>query len=368
MVVALTVTPALGLILLRRAPLDRARTLRSPGCASGVYDAVLSRVVGRTVAGLRGDRRRRAGRLVLAPQLGVGSVPDVQGAGLSDALDHAPGNVDHRGAADGARGAATSCARFRASAISGPTSARHSSARRSPAELRRELDQRRPSRRLRQDASRDPARRGPDTRDVPDVQTYLRERIDEVLAGASSPIVVRIFGPDLHVLRREADRVRGAIRAFRGSPSPRPSSSRTCRRWRSRSIWPRPEVRAQAGGRAARLVDAPGKRRGRRHLSGRQGVRRGGLEHAADPQQRDRTSARSRSTRPAEARSPRNGGEGQHHSDAERDSPRERLTQDRRRRRSRGTRSRVGQPRDQRAPGAPLAAARLSRRGDGRGG
>ena len=30
-----------------------------------------------------------------------------------------------------------------------------------------------------------------------DVQTYLRERIDEVLAGAAEPIVVRVFGPDL---------------------------------------------------------------------------------------------------------------------------------------------------------------------------
>jgi Cu/Ag efflux pump CusA len=41
-----------------------------------------------------------------------------------------------------------------------------------------------------------------------DVQTYLRERIDEVLAGAAEPIVVRIFGSDLHTLRAQADRVR----------------------------------------------------------------------------------------------------------------------------------------------------------------
>jgi Cu/Ag efflux pump CusA len=44
-----------------------------------------------------------------------------------------------------------------------------------------------------------------------DVQTYLRERIDEVLAGAAEPIVVRVFGPDLHVLRREAAKVRKAL-------------------------------------------------------------------------------------------------------------------------------------------------------------
>jgi CzcA family heavy metal efflux pump len=44
-----------------------------------------------------------------------------------------------------------------------------------------------------------------------DVQTYLRERIDEVLAGAAEPIVVRIFGSDLNTLKRQADRVREAL-------------------------------------------------------------------------------------------------------------------------------------------------------------
>ena len=33
-----------------------------------------------------------------------------------------------------------------------------------------------------------------------DVQTYLRERIKEVLTGAGESIVVRIFGPELAVL------------------------------------------------------------------------------------------------------------------------------------------------------------------------
>ena len=40
-----------------------------------------------------------------------------------------------------------------------------------------------------------------------DVQTYLRERIKEVLTGTSESIVVRIFGPDLEVLREKADEV-----------------------------------------------------------------------------------------------------------------------------------------------------------------
>jgi len=37
-----------------------------------------------------------------------------------------------------------------------------------------------------------------------DVQTYLRERIKEVLTGSSESIVVRIYGPDLAVLRAKA--------------------------------------------------------------------------------------------------------------------------------------------------------------------
>ena len=38
-------------------------------------------------------------------------------------------------------------------------------------------------------------------------ETYLNERIDEVLAGSSDAIVVRLFGDDLEVLRTKADEV-----------------------------------------------------------------------------------------------------------------------------------------------------------------
>jgi Cu/Ag efflux pump CusA len=41
--------------------------------------------------------------------------------------------------------------------------------------------------------------------------TYLRERIDEVLAASTEPIVVRIFGDDLRSLRHEANRVKAAL-------------------------------------------------------------------------------------------------------------------------------------------------------------
>ena len=44
-----------------------------------------------------------------------------------------------------------------------------------------------------------------------DVQTYLKERIREVLTGSSDAIVVRIFGPDLGILRAKAAEVEEAL-------------------------------------------------------------------------------------------------------------------------------------------------------------
>jgi CzcA family heavy metal efflux pump len=46
--------------------------------------------------------------------------------------------------------------------------------------------------------------------------TYLRERIKEVLTGASETIVVRIFGPDLETLRHKADEVEGILAGIGG--------------------------------------------------------------------------------------------------------------------------------------------------------
>jgi CzcA family heavy metal efflux pump len=48
------------------------------------------------------------------------------------------------------------------------------------------------------------------------VETYLNERIQEVLAGSSYPVVVRIFGTDLNVLRQKADQVQRALSHVNG--------------------------------------------------------------------------------------------------------------------------------------------------------
>jgi CzcA family heavy metal efflux pump len=50
-----------------------------------------------------------------------------------------------------------------------------------------------------------------------DVQTYLNERIDEVLVGSSDDVVVRIYGPDLNVLRSKAEEVRRTLAQIDGA-------------------------------------------------------------------------------------------------------------------------------------------------------
>ena len=58
-----------------------------------------------------------------------------------------------------------------------------------------------------------------------DVQTYLRERIKEVLTGSSESIVVRIFGPDMKVLREKSDEIAKQLGAIPGVVDAHPDFS-----------------------------------------------------------------------------------------------------------------------------------------------
>jgi CzcA family heavy metal efflux pump len=51
---------------------------------------------------------------------------------------------------------------------------------------------------------------------IRDVQTYLKERIREVLTGSSDTVVIRIYGPELHALADKADEVRDALDGIPG--------------------------------------------------------------------------------------------------------------------------------------------------------
>jgi CzcA family heavy metal efflux pump len=54
-----------------------------------------------------------------------------------------------------------------------------------------------------------------------DVLTYLNSRFGEVLSGVDEPIVVRVYGQELDVLRREADQIKQAIAGIKGIVDPR---------------------------------------------------------------------------------------------------------------------------------------------------
>ncbi len=49
-----------------------------------------------------------------------------------------------------------------------------------------------------------------------DLETYLREKITEVLSGAQGAVVVRVYGPDLDVLRASAQRLAKGLREVPG--------------------------------------------------------------------------------------------------------------------------------------------------------
>jgi CzcA family heavy metal efflux pump len=51
---------------------------------------------------------------------------------------------------------------------------------------------------------------------IRDVQTYLKERIREVLTGSSDTVVIRIYGPELEVLRDKADEVLASLEGIEG--------------------------------------------------------------------------------------------------------------------------------------------------------
>ena len=51
---------------------------------------------------------------------------------------------------------------------------------------------------------------------VRDVQTYLKERIREVLTGSSDTVVIRIYGPELHGLEEKAEEVLASMEGIPG--------------------------------------------------------------------------------------------------------------------------------------------------------
>jgi CzcA family heavy metal efflux pump len=215
LLVALTITPALSLILLSRAPLERR-------------DAPLVRVLKRGYAGLLGRvvlRPRRVYLIVgltvaagaaVVPFLGQSLIPEFKerdflshiitkpGTSLAEerrvvtkeqlAVASIPG-VSHVGTHIGQA--------FLADEVAGANFGENWIAMDSSADFGKTKA-----------AIEETVASYPGV--FANVETYLNERIDEVLAGSSEPIDVRIFGSDLNLIHRKAQEVRDAVAKIDG--------------------------------------------------------------------------------------------------------------------------------------------------------
>ncbi len=197
--------------------------------------------------------------------------------------------------------------------------------------------------------------------------TYLNERIDEVLAGSSEAITVRIFGPNLDTLRDEAAAVHHALKGIKGVIDLRTRAPGR------RPLHPGRAQPAQVGALRAETGRHPppgghhrGQRGGLRPARERQGVRRDGVERAEGAQ------GRAEHPRPAPrhagrgSRPPLRRRQGLHRLDPEPDLARGQLPPHRRRHEREGPRPGLGRRRREEPAGEGEDAARVPLRGAGR--
>ena len=215
LLVALTVTPALGLILLRKAPIER-RDSPVVRWLQGAYNRVLSRVINAPLRVASVGIVVLLAGVVALPQLGEALLPEFKerdflmhwiskpGTSLpeerrivtaaSNDLRSIPG-VRNFGSHIGQALLAEEIvgANFGENWISVDPSADYDE---TVAKVQEVVDS------------------------YPglyhDLLTYFNERVDEVLAGSTEPIVVRIFGEDLDQLRSKAEEVREKLSEIPG--------------------------------------------------------------------------------------------------------------------------------------------------------
>jgi CzcA family heavy metal efflux pump len=215
LMVALTVTPAMAMILLRNAPVESRRSPLTWRLQQA-YERVLARIVRTARPAFAIVATVSIAGLAVWPQLGQSLLPDFK---ERDFLMHwvtAPGTSHH----EEVRISTAACIELRS--IPG---VRNCGSHIGQALLADEV--------VGIDfgenwISVDPAVDYDDTRAAiqgvvdgypglrRDVQTYLKERIREVLTGSSDAVVIRIFGPDLEVLREKAIEVEAALKEIPG--------------------------------------------------------------------------------------------------------------------------------------------------------
>ena len=117
-----------------------------------------------------------------------------------------------------------------------------------------------------------------------DVQTYLHERIDEVLTdGTTDDVVVRVYGSDIAPARCARQPARCGPGPGPGLTDVHPAALEFIPQVTSRSTSPPPPLRADAGGDQARGRDHDGQRADVGDLLRRGAHHRRGLEHPGYP-------------------------------------------------------------------------------------
>jgi CzcA family heavy metal efflux pump len=220
LVVALTVTPALSLILLRKAPLERRQSPLERWLEAG-YERILSRIVHRP--------RRAYATVALAVAAGISVVPFLGQSLLPsfkerDFLMHWLTAPDTSGPEE-TRVVVRACRELRT--VPG---VRNCGSHIGQAFLMDEIvGVHFGENWISVDPKVDYDATLAKVQDVVDgypgiqrdVQTYLSERIREVLTGSSDAIVVRIFGDDLGVLNSKADEVLRVMKGVDGLVEPK---------------------------------------------------------------------------------------------------------------------------------------------------
>ena len=248
------------------------------------YERLLTPVVRRPAARVprRWPRSPCIG-IAVVPHARPVAAPGLQGAGLPDALGDQAGHVAAGGDAHHRGRVPRSCRPSPECATSARTSDRPSWATRWSASNFGEnwisVD---PDADYDETRRRDPVRCRWLPRAFTDVQTYLKERIREVLTGEGEADRRPHLRAGPQDARGEGRRDLQACWARSTASSTSTSSSRrTSPRSRSGRPGQGQEVRHEAGRRAPRRGDHARGRGGRRHLPRRQGLRREGLERAA---------------------------------------------------------------------------------------
>jgi CzcA family heavy metal efflux pump len=215
MAVALTVTPALALILLRRAPVER-RESPLVGWLQRVYTAGLSRIVERPRRAYAASGVLVVAAILVVPQLGQSLFPNFKERDFLMHFISTPGtsaqemervtinlSKDMR-AIPGVRTFGNHIGQaFLGEEIAGVNFGENWVSIDPKADYTKTIE-----------AINAVVDKYPGV--YRDVLTYLNERIEEVLTGAKEPIVIRLYGEDLNVLRTKGLELQHKLAGIKG--------------------------------------------------------------------------------------------------------------------------------------------------------